>query len=114
MKTGTSGSVSSISPRRDEIDAGHPGEHGHRHDDGEDELRQVAAEVRLEPVGAARGRGRDLGGVGAVEGERLVAQAMLDEPEPQLREHARRRAAPGDLEAPAERGRAPRRSRRGG
>ncbi len=69
----------------------------------EDELRQVAAEVGLEPVAAARGRGRDLAGVGAVERERLVTQALLDEREPQLREHAGRRAAPGDLEAPAER-----------
>ena len=102
MKTGTSGSVSSISAGRDRVDRDDEPEHGHRHDDREHDLRQIAGEVGLEPVDALHGGRRDLAGLGAVERERLVPEPALDELEAKLREHRRRGPAAGDLEAPAE------------
>ena len=75
MKTGTSGSVEQQDERRRDVDGRDPGEHRDRHDAGEDDLRQVAGEVRLEAVDALdRGR-RDLGARRAVGAARLRADA---------------------------------------
>ena len=100
MKTGTSGSVSSITAGRDGVDRGDEREHGDRDDDREHDLRQVAGERGLERVDAADGDRRHLGALGAVERRRPVAEPPLDEVEPELREHVRRGAASRDLEPP--------------
>ena len=71
MKTGTSGSVSSITAGRDRVDRGDEDEHRDRDGDGEHDLRQIARERRLERVDAADRRRRDLGALGAVERSRL-------------------------------------------
>ena len=85
---------------RDEVDRRDEDEDGDRHDHREHELRQVARERRLERVDAGDGDRRDLGAPRAVERRRPVAEPPLDEVESQLREHGRRCAPPGNLEAP--------------
>ena len=105
MKTGTSGSVSSMHPGRERVDRGDEHEHGDGDGGGEEDLRQVAGERRLERVDAVHRGRRDLRALGAVERRGLVAQPRLDEVEPELREDAGRRAPPHGLEAP--RGRRP-------
>ena len=87
-------------PGRDEVDRRDEDEHGDRHDHREHELWQVAGERRLERVDAGDGDRRDLGAPRAVERRRPVAEPPLDEVESQLREHGRRCAPPGNLEAP--------------
>ena len=77
------------------------------HDRGEHELRQIAGEGGLERVDPADRDRRNLGAPGVVERGRPVAEPPLDELETQLREHRRRSAPAGDLEAPC--GRGPRR-----
>ena len=104
MKTGTSGSVSEHDQRRGEVDRRDPGQHGHRHDAGEQHLREVPGEVRLEGVDPLdRGR-RDLGGVRSVESCRLSAKAIA------RRAPSSARRAPRRLPA-ARRPRTPRRER---
>ena len=80
--------------RRRDVDGRDPREHRDRHDAGEHDLRQVAGEVRLEAVHALHRGRRDLGARGAVERDRLRAQPLLDEREPQLGEHVRRARLP--------------------
>ena len=100
MKTGTSGSVRSMTPAETRSIEATNTRTATRHDRGEHELRQVAGEGCLERVDAGDRDRRDLGAPGAVESGRPVAEPPLDEVEPQLREHARRRAPARDLEAP--------------
>ena len=85
--------------RRDEVDRGDETEDP----TGTTRARRAAAragERRLERIDASYRNCGDLGAPGAVESGRPVAEPPLDEVEPQLREHARRRPPPGDLEAP--------------
>ena len=106
MNTGTSGSVSSITPAETRsIDATRTstatGTVEREHD-----LRQVAGERRLERVDAGDRERGDLGALGTVERRRLIAQPPLDELEPEPRQHVGRGA-------PARRPRSPRRPPRG-
>ena len=99
MNTGTSGSVSSITPAESGSIDGDEDEHRDRDGDGQDDLRQIAGERRLERVDTRdRGR-RHLGALGAVERGGTIAQPSLDELEPQRREHVGRRPPADDLEA---------------
>ena len=100
--------------RRDEVDRGDPGEHSHRHDAREDDLRQVAREVRLEAVDALHSGRRDLGACGAV-----AAVGCLRRRGRRARASARRDTSdaarlPATSKPQAERGRAPRRPPTGG
>ena len=103
MKTGTSGSVSSITSADSRSTVATQHEHRDRDDAAEHELRQVAGEVRLERVDALHRGRRQLAGLRAVERGRLVAQPPLDEREPELRERRRRGPPARDLEHPRER-----------
>ncbi len=85
-----------------DVDPRRPGEHRDRHEAGEHDLGQVAAEVGLEPVHALNRGGGDLGALGAVERGRLGAQAALDECKPELGEHRPGCAPPCHLESPGE------------
>ena len=103
MKTGTSGSVSAMTSADSRSTVGHPCHDGERDDRREHDLRQVAGEVRLERLDALhRGRG-DLAGLRPVGRRRLRRQPARDERQAQLGEHARSRAAPGDLHPPGQR-----------
>ena len=84
----------------DEVDRRDEHEHRDRHDHGEDDLREVAGEGRLERVDAGDRRGRDLGALRAVERGRALSQPRLDEVEPKRRENVARRPPPRHLEAP--------------
>ena len=97
-------------PGRDRVDRDDEPEHGHRDDDREHDLRQIAGEVGLEPLDALHCGRRDLAGLGAVERERLFPEPALHELEAKLGEDRRRGAAAGHLEAPAS-GRSARRTR---
>ena len=89
-------------PGGDRIEHGDEREHGDRDDAGEDDLRQIARERRLERADARDRERRDLAALRSVERSRLRAQPGRDEVEPQLRENRRRAAPSGDLEAPRE------------
>ena len=103
MKTGTSGSVSSMISADCEVDERHPADHQQRDDRREHDLRQVAGEVASSAstpctaAAAISALSRSVGAVGCAR------SAALHERQPQLREHARRGAAAGDLHAPRER-----------
>ena len=100
MKTGTSGSVSSITPAaRRSIEATSASDRD-RDDRGEHGLRDVPRERRLERVHAGHGRGRDLRALRAVERGRLPSESRLDDVEAELRDDLTGRPPPGDLEAP--------------
>ena len=88
--------------RRGQIDRGDPAEHGERHDAREHDLRQVAAEVRLEPIDALDAGRRDLGRLDAVERRRLCTEPSRYELEPELGQDVGGRPRARELEAPRE------------
>jgi hypothetical protein len=57
-----------------EVDRAGSAEHGDRNHAGQYDLREIAAEVRLEPVDALHCDGRQLCALGPIERGRLVAQ----------------------------------------
>ena len=85
---------------REEVDRRDERENGDRYDDGQDDLREVARERRLERVDARHGGGRDLCALGAVERGRLPPKPRLDDVQPKLGDHVAGCAPPDDLEAP--------------
>ena len=87
-------------PGGEQVDRRDERKHGDGDDEREHELREVARERGLERVHAADGERRHLGALGAVEGRRPVAESALDDVQAQVGERARRRPAPGHLEAP--------------
>ena len=89
-------------PGGDRVEHRHEREHRHRHDDGEDDLRQIPRERRLQRADPRDRERRDLAALRPVERRRLRAQPLRDEIEPELREDRRRAAPTGDLEAPRE------------
>ena len=110
MNTGTSGSVNSITPAETGSIDRDEHEHRDRDRDGEDDLRQIAGERRLERVDPRHSRRGHLGALGAVERGGLIAKPSLDELEPQGREDVGRSSPADDLEArgcgrPTDRGR---------
>ena len=86
------------------VDRRHEHENRDRHDDGEDDLREVAREGRLERVHARHGGRRNLGALDAVERSRPAPQPRLDEVEPKLGDDIRCRPTPCDLETPRRNG----------
>ena len=86
-------------PRGDGVDYRDEHEHRDRDRDGEDDLRQIAGERRLERVDSRHGRRGHLGALGAVERGGLIAKPSLDELEPQGREDVGRSSPADDLEA---------------
>ena len=88
--------------RAREVDRGRPGDHRDRHDAGQDDLREVLREPRLERLDAAdRGR-RDLAALHAVQRGGGVVQPAADERHPQVAQDRRRGPAPDDLESPGQ------------
>ncbi len=102
MKTGTSGSVSSMTSADSTSIQATQARTIKRHDAGEHDLRQIAREVRLERVDALHSRGGDLACLDPVHGRGLGAQPPLDERKPKLGQNRRGRAASCDLEPPRE------------
>ncbi len=89
--------------RRRDVDGRNPGQHRDRHDAREDDLGQVAREVRLEAVHTLNRGGRDLRARAAVTRCRLP-QSLFDQLQPQAGQNARRRLPSRDLESPREYG----------
>ena len=100
MNTGTSGSVSSISPAETRSIVATKTSTATGTTTASSGLREIPRERRLERIGAGDGGRRDLGALGAVERRGLIWQPPLDELEPQVCEHVRRRPPADDLEAP--------------
>ena len=90
-------------PGGDEVDRRDEHEHRDRDVDGEDDLRQVAGERRLERVDAGDRRRRDLGALGAVERGRADREAAARRGRAAAREHVGRGSPADDLEAPGRR-----------
>ncbi len=87
-------------PGRKRVEERNQDEHRSRHDEGEDDLRQVAGEGRLERVHPADRRRCGLGARGPVERRGVVPEPPLDELEPQAGEDVARGAPAHDLESP--------------
>ncbi len=82
----------------------HPDEDRDRGHDGEDELRQEAAEVRLERVEALHGGGRDLTGGALDRGGRAGTEQVREEPSPEGRGDAEGGQPAAALERPQQAG----------
>ena len=89
--------------RRFPVDHRDPGDHEERHHRGEHGLGQIAGEVALERVDALHGDGGDLGPAGAVRRDRLRAQPLGDERQPELGQDAPGGTPASDLHARGER-----------
>ena len=100
MKTGTSGSVTSITPAATRSIAATSTRTATGTTTARTDLREVARERRLERLDAVDRGGRDLGALHSVERGRLPPQPGLHQLEAQLRDDPARRVAADDLEAP--------------
>ncbi len=89
--------------RSERIDGRDEDQDGDRYDRGQDELREVARERRLECVDAGDSRGGDLRAARSVECGRLPSQPRLYDVEAQLRDHVAGSAPPRHLERPTPR-----------
>ena len=103
MKTGIRGSVTAMMTADEPVLGGDHGEHGERHDHGQDELRQVAGEVAVEGVDTPRGQGHELAGALAAEGGRGVGRDPLRQRGPQLGLDPGRAAIGGHVAVPGDR-----------
>ena len=77
MKTGTSGSVSSMISADSQSITATRGDDEQRNHRGEHDLRQVAGEVALQRLDALHRDRRDLRSARAVDGDRLCSQPLL-------------------------------------
>ena len=77
-----------------------PPEHRERDDARQHDLGQVTAEVGRERIDALDAGSGNLACVNAVERCRVSSNPTCGELEPELREHVRRGAGAGELEAP--------------
>ena len=104
MKTGTSGSVSTISPAETRSIVATKASTAIGHDDGQDGLRQVAGEGRLERIDAGHGERVATSALSAPSSAAGCSRSRRSTSlEPQVCQHARRRAGADDVEPPGRR-----------